>query len=434
MAARDQKAEHMITLGLQQPEKRGNPLDNPSISLSSIDGWEWMFDGGRRTDAGETINDQTALKISTVYACVRVLSESVASLPIRLLKVTPQGRTQEFENPLYHLLAVAPNPETTSFIYWETVAFHLSLTGNSYSEIERAQDGSPVGLWPLNPRLTRAIRLPSGDLKYETQDGETGGNRRIIDAANCLHVPLMSFDGIVGLSPIMQAARALGLAAASEKFGSRLFANFATPNIALVTKQPMKPEDKQKARKDWEDLQSGGNQHRVAVLDGDMDVKTLSITPDEAQFLQTRVHQRSDICAIFRVPVHMAGSEQKLSNSNVEQMNLSFIVDTLRPILSRIEAEIVKKLLPHEPGVASTLTVQFDLSERQRGDTAAQVSLIACGRQWGVLSANDGRRILGLPAGGVEDDALMVPVNMMSPSRLSDSPKAIPTGTVVQDA
>jgi HK97 family phage portal protein len=311
--------------------------------------------------------------------------------------------------------------------------FHLSLTGNSYSEIERAQDGSPIGLWPLNPRLTRAIRLPSGDLAYQTQDGEIGGSYRVIQPPNMLHIPLMSFNGIVGLSPIMQAARALGLAAASEKFGSRLFANFATPNIALVTKQSVKPEDKAKMRRDWEDLQSGGNQHRVAILDGDMDIKTLSITPNEAQFLETTVHQRSEICALFRVPSHMVGDTTKLANASVEGQNLSFIVDTLRPILSRIEAEIVKKLLPHEPGVASTLTVQFSLSERQRGDTAAQVSLIACGRQWGVLSANDGRRILGLPAGGAEDDALMVPANMMSPARLSDPPKAISTETVVQD-
>jgi HK97 family phage portal protein len=423
----------LISLGLTVPEKRSNPLDNPSVSLSSIDGWTWLGDGGRGTEAGEVINDVTALKISTVFACVRVLSESVASLPVRLLRITPQGRVQEVTDPLYTLLAVAPNPETTSFVYWETVAFHLSLTGNSYSEIERAKDDTPIALWPLNPRLTRAIRV-NGDLKYETQDGEAGGNKRIIDAANMLHVPLMSFDGIVGLSPIMQAARALGLAAASEKFGSRFFGNNATPQLALLSKQKVKPEDKTKMRMDWESLQSNANQHRVAVLDQDLDIKQLSITPEEAQFLETRVHQRSEIAALFRVPTHLVGDTSKLANASVEGQNLSFIVDTLRPILSRIEAEIVKKLLPHEVGKAATLTVAFDLSERQRGDTAAQVSLIACGRQWGVLSANDGRRILGLPAGGVEDDELMVPVNMMSPARLNNPPKSDPAETVVQDA
>ena len=408
-------------------EIRANPLDNPSVPLSLTGGWEWMFDGGRSTDAGETINDQTALKISTVYGCVRVLSESVASLPLRLLRVTPTGLVREVVDPLYSLLAIAPNVEMTAYMYWETVTFHLSLTGNSYSEIERTTDGAAIGLWPLNPRLTRAIRLPNGDLAFETQDGETGGNRRIIPAANMLHIPLMSWDGIVGLSPIMQAARALGLATAAEKFGSRLFANYATPNVALLGKQKFKPEDKVKMRRDWEDLQSGSNQHRVAILDQEMDIKVLSITPEEGQFLETRVHQRSDICAIFRVPVHMVGSEQKLSNSNVEQMNLAFITDTLRPILSRIEAEVVKKLMPRDPGKGSTLTVQFDLSERQRGDTAAQVSLIAAGRQWGVLSANDGLRILGLPAAGPAEDVRMVPINMQNAERLLDplDPSAI---------
>jgi len=408
-------------------EIRANPLDNPSVPLSLTGGWEWMFDGGRSTDAGETINDQTALKISTVYGCVRVLSESVASLPLRLLRVTPTGLVREVVDPLYSLLAIAPNVEMTAYMYWETVTFHLSLTGNSYSEIERTTDGAAIGLWPLNPRLTRAIRLPNGDLAFETQDGETGGNRRIIPAANMLHIPLMSWDGIVGLSPIMQAARALGLATAAEKFGSRLFANYATPNVALLAKQKYKPEDKVKMRQGWEELQSGSNQHRVAILDQDMDIKVLSITPEEGQFLETRVHQRSDICAIFRVPVHMVGSEQKLSNSNVEQMNLAFITDTLRPILSRIEAEVVKKLMPRDPGKGSTLTVQFDLSERQRGDTAAQVSLIAAGRQWGVLSANDGLRILGLPAAGPAEDVRMVPINMQNAERLLDplDPSAI---------
>jgi HK97 family phage portal protein len=422
------------TLGLTQPEKlpekRSSPLDNPAISLSSPT-LMW-FDNGRMSDAGELINDHSALKISTVFSCVKVLSESVASLPVRLLRITPQGRMQELQDPLHFLLSTAPNPEMTSFVYFETVTFHLVLTGNSYSQIERDGNGTPIALWPLHPRKTRPVRLPNGDLAFETSDGETGSNRRIIPAADVIHIPLTSWNGLVGMSPIEQAARALGLAAGAEKFGSHLFANNATPQIALVTKQVVKPEDKTKMRQDWESLQTGKNQHRVAILDQDMDLKTLSITPDEAQFLETRVHQRSDIAAIFRVPVHMVGSEQKLSNSNVEQINLSFIVDTLRPILTRIEAELVKKLLPPQNGVASTLTIAFDITERQRGDTAAQVSLIAAGRQWGILTANDGRRILGLPVLDSTDDVLMVPVNMMNAERLLDAPKATATPALIQ--
>lgn len=427
----------LISLGLsvpdrpKEPEKRGNPLDNPSISLNDFAAWEWFSDG-RSTDAGEIINWHTAMKIATVFSCVKVLAESVASLPVRLLKITPQGRVQELEDPLHYMLSVAPNPEMGSFTYFEVVAFHLVLTGNSYSQIERADDGKPVALWPLHPRLTRPIRLPNGTLAYETSDGEAGQNKRIVQAADCIHVPLTSWDGICGLSPIEQAARACGLAAAAEKYGSRLFANNATPNLALTIDKPVKPEDKAKIRQAWEEMHSGSNQHRVAILDANMDVKVLSVTPEEGQFLETRVHQRSEICALFRVPAHMVGSEQKLSNSNVEQLNLSFIVDVLRPILTRIESELIRKLLPTQAGKVSTLTIAFDISERQRGDTAAQVSLISAGRQWGVLSGNDCLRILGLPAAGTAEDVRMVPVNMQNAERLLDplDPTAI-TETVV---
>jgi HK97 family phage portal protein len=412
------------TLGLTQPEKRSNPLDNPSVTLNDFAAWEW-FGGGRMTDAGEEITWHTALKISTVFTCVKILSESVASLPVRLLRVTPTGRVQELEDPLHYLLSVAPNPDMTSFLYFELVTFHLVLTGNSYSQIERDSNGTPIALWPLHPRLTRPIRLPDGSLAYETRDGETGENRRIISANDCIHIPLTSWDGICGLSPIEQAARALGLAAASEKYGSRLFANSAVPQIAITTAHTVKPEDKLKMRADWEALQKGSQQHRVAILDQDLKIEKLSITPDEAQFLQTRVHQRSEICAIYRVPSHMAGDTSKLANASVEGQNLSFIVDTLRPIITRIEAELVKKLLPKQSGKISELSIQFVITERQRGDSAAVANLVSVGRQWGAMTGNQASQILGLPLGGPADDVRMVPANMMNSERLLDPPKTV---------
>ena len=417
------------TLGLSPPEKR-NLLNNPNVPLSEPASWGWAVWDGVETDAQEPMDEHLAMKISTVFTCVRVLSESVASLPVRLLRVTPQGCIHEQEDPLAYLLGTAPNPEMTSFVYFDTVTHHLVLTGNSYSQIQRGADGSPVALYPLHPHQTRPIRRPTGELCYETTDG---GTKRILEAVDVLHIPLTTFDGLVGLSPIRQAARCLGLAAATERSGSRFFGNYAMPKIALINKKVIKPEDKLKMRKDWESLQSGSNQHRVAILDQEMDLKTLSISPDESQFLQTRVHQRSEICSIFRVPVHMAGSEQKLSNSNVEQINLSFILDTLRPLLTRIESELVKKLIPGVPGQANTLAIQFDLSERQRGDTAAQVSLITAGRQWGVMTANDARRVLSLPAiDAPEENITMVPINMQSSKRLLNV--TAPIEQVVTDA
>ena len=418
------------TLGLSPPERRTSPLDNPANSLSSPAAWGWLS-GGRESAAGELINDVTALQITTVFSCIRILAESVASLPVKLFTLTDKGRIQELNNPLHYLLSVSPNEDMSSFTLFETLTCHLALTGNAYLQIQRSPDGSPLALWPLSPRLTVPVRLPNGTLAYKTSDGMTGGQTRILAAKDVIHVPLTSWDGLVGMSPIMQAKQSLGLAAAAEKFGARLFANSAVPQLAITTSHTVKPEDRAKMRKDWEALQVGSNQHRVAILDQDLKIEKLSITPEEGQFLETRHYTRADIAALFRVPAHMVGELQKLSNSNTENMNLSFVVDTLRPYLSRIEAEITRKLLTGDAGRQTNLTVQFDVTERLRGDTAAQTAGAAVGRQWGWLSGNDVRRSMGLNEGGPELDVYLNPINMQNAERLLDAPAS--TELVVND-
>jgi HK97 family phage portal protein len=421
----------LISLGLSPPERRATPFDNPAVSLSSTANWAWLS-GGRDSAAGELINDVTALQITTVFSCIRVLAESVASLPVKLFTVTDKGRIQEINSPIHYLLSVSPNEEMSSFTLFETMMCHLALTGNAYVQIQRKSDGSPLALWPLNPRLTNPVRLPNGTLAYKTTDGEAGGQSRILAAADVIHVPLTSWDGLVGMSPIMQARQSLGLAAAAEKFGARLFANSAVPQLALTTTQLVKPEDKLKMRRDWEALQTGSSQHRVAVIDGDMKIEKLGITPEEGQFLETRHYTRADIAALFRVPAHMVGELQKLSNSNTENMNLSFVVDTLRPYLSRIEAELTRKLLPRETGKISNLTVQFDVTERLRGDYASQTAGAAAGRIGGWLTGNDVRRSMGLNEAGPELDVFLVPVNYQNADRLLN--ESAPTETVVNNA
>ncbi|CAN5750659.1 phage portal protein [soil metagenome] len=363
------------------------------------------------------------MQIATVYSAVRILAESVASLPLRLFTMTEFGKTQELLNPLHHLLSVSPNEEMSSFTWIETLMAHLALTGNAYCEIQRAATGAPVAIWPLHPRETLPIRLPNGALAFKTTDGMTAGQSRILAAKDVLHVPLTSFDGIVGLSPIMQAKRSLGTAAAMDKFSSRFFSNFAMPQLALLTKKLVKPEDKMKMRTDWESLQSGQNQHRVAILDQEMTLEKISLNAEECQFLQTRQYTRSEIAALFRLPAHMIGSESKQTNSNVENMNLSFVVDTLRPYLSRIEAELTRKLLPREAGKVSTLTVGFDVAERLRGDAASQAAWATAGRNGGWLTANDVRRSQGLNEGGPQLDVYLYQTNMDNAERLLDAPK-----------
>jgi HK97 family phage portal protein len=200
--------------------------------------------------------------------------------------------------------------------------------------------------------------------------------------------------------------------------------------MALVTKKVVKPEDKLKMRRDWESLQTGVNQHRVAILDQEMDIKVLSVTPEEAQFLEQRRFTNAGLAALWKIPLHYLGDNTKLANSSVEGQNLSFVVDTLKAYTVRIEAEITRKLLKRVPGREGVLTVSFDYSERLRGDTAAQAAWATAGRNGGWLSANDVRRAQGLNEGGPELDQYITPVNYINAKQLLIPPPSTAAETV----
>jgi HK97 family phage portal protein len=359
------------TLGLTQPEKRSGPLENPAVPLAVAADW-MLLGGGAETDAAELVNTATALQLSTVFTCVKILAESVSSLPLQLFSKTATGKTLETDHPLSYLLGQEPNPEMDTVAWLECQMAHLVLTGNSYSQIQRDSDQNPLAIWPLNPRLTHPYRLANGTLVYKTEDG---GVQRTLSAKDVLHVKTFAYDGLLGISPILECKRLLGGQIAAEKMGSRLFANNATPSIVLKSVAKLKPEDKPKMRADWESLQSGSSQHRVAILDQDMSIEKLSITNQEAQFLETRQMQRADIGAIYRISSHMLGSEVRQTDANVESMNLQFVTSTLRPYLSKFESEIARKILPRTPGRNSALSVAFNVAEMLRGDSAAKGSM-----------------------------------------------------------
>jgi HK97 family phage portal protein len=269
--------------------------------------------------------------------------------------------------------------------------------------------------------------LPNGDLAYRTSDGETGGRTRIIAAKDMLHPRLTSWDGILGMSPVTMARHALGLDQGAEKFGSRLFANSAVPSVVLTSPNKYKPEDKIKMRADFEALQTGHNQHRTAILDDGLSLLKLSLTAEESQFLETRKFSRAQIASIFRIPAHMVGELGKMSNSNTEQMSISFVTDTLQGYMSRLQAEITRKLLPREIGKPSNIEVLFDVTQRLKGDTTAQAAWATAGRNGGWLTANDVRRSFGLNEGpSPELDQYISPVNYVNSERLLDAPK-LPT-------
>ncbi|WP_433963850.1 phage portal protein [Tunturiibacter gelidiferens] len=340
------------TLGLTQPEKRNSVLENPAVPLSSVAQWEFLG-AGSDTEAAEIVNTNTALQLSTVFSCVKILAESVSSLPLNLYSKTATGRTLETAHPLSYLLGSEPNPEMDYVSWMEVCMSHLALTGNSYCQIQRDAEQNPIALWPLSPRQTHPYRLKNNQLVYRTEDG---GVQRMLAAADVLHVKTISFDGLLGMSPILQCKRLLGGQIAAEKYGSRFFANNATPSgiLTMPATMKVKPEDKPKMRADWESQQAGSNQHRVNILDQGATYQQISISPEEGQFLEVMQFNRAQIGSIYRISSHLLGSETRQTDANVESMNSSFLSQTLNPYLVKFESEISKKLLPRTPGQHST--------------------------------------------------------------------------------
>ncbi len=406
--------------GITELELRdsGN-LNNPGIPLSA--GGFLAFAGGEPTASGERVTLDTALQQMTVFACVRVISESVASLPLKLYERLDKGKRDAADQPLAYLLSIEPNDEMSAFTFWESIVGAVAATGNGYAEIQRDKGGRPVAFWPLHPSLTTPKRLSSGKLIYETTDGMTPGKLRTIQPADMLHIPLFCFDGLKGFSPIHLARQGIGLARATEKFGARLFGNGSRPGGVMSSTSDLSDEQKRLVKETWLQSQSGDKQGSTAFLPGDWKYTPLSISPEESQFLSTRQFQRAEIAALFRVPPHYVGDSTKLSNNNAEQQGLTFVTDTLRPYLCRIEAEVSRKLLPKVGRNSSRFYISFDVSERQRGDFKTTMDGYATARQWGWLSGAEIRDEQGYNPGPPELDVYWVPANMQNAARLLDT-------------
>jgi HK97 family phage portal protein len=400
----------LTSLHLEAPEKRSGPFGDPTTPLTAVAVWNEMDGGG--TAAGEMISERTALAISTVYTCVTLIAEAVASLPCKLMRTLPNGKEEATDQPLYNLLAFAPNDDMTAFTFWSTMVGCSALTGNGYAYISRDPDGTPNGFWPLHPLKTSPMRLPDGTLAFKTTDGQGDSvPARILSAKDVLHFPLFSLDGIMGKGPVTSARETYALAKAAEKFGSKWFGNGAQASSVYVLKGA-KPDPKVQTelKESWQSSHGGANQNKTAFLFGDWDVKTVGMSPEDSQFLATRSFQRAEIAAMFHLAPHQVGDTSRLSNSNYVSAQLSFITDTLRPILCRIEAELKRKLV----GTKSNLGWGFDLSERLRGDFASQMASYAMSKQWGLLTTNEIRKQMGYNPVGPEGDVLWSPVNMQN--------------------
>ena len=370
--------------------------DKPKNYLSSS--FYSFFFGN--TSSGKPVNETTAMQMTAVYSCVRILSETVAGLPLNVYKYNDSGgKEKAFKHPLYRLLHDEPNPEMTSFAFRETLMSHLLLWGNAYAQIIRNARGEVIALYPLMPNKMTVDRDQSGRLFYSYQRGAEdpvaiGSSSRVtLSPSDVLHIPGLGFDGLIGYSPIAMAKNAIGLAIATEEYGAKFFANGAAPSGVL--EHPGVIKDPQRIRDSWNAAHQGtGNSHKIAVLEEGLKYTPIGIAPEQAQFLETRKFQINEIARIFRVPPHMLADLEKSSFSNIEQQSLEFVKYTLDPWVVRWEQSMCRVLFSESEKPA--YFIKFNVDGLLRGDYASRMSGYATARQNGWMSANDIRELENL--------------------------------------
>ena len=370
------------------------------------------------SSAGKRVNERSAMQMTAVYSCVRILAEAVAGLPLHLYRYKEDGgKEKALDHPLYLLLHDEPNPEMSSFVFRETLMTHLLLWGNAYAQIIRNGKGEVIALYPLMPNRMVVDRDIHGQLYYQytrsTEEAPTMKGVTVnLPPSDVLHIPGLGFDGLVGYSPIAMAKNAIGMAIACEEYGAKFFANGAAPGGVL--EHPGTIKDPQRVRESWQSTFGGsGNSNKIAVLEEGMKYTPIGISPEQAQFLETRKFQINEIARIFRVPPHMVGDLEKSSFSNIEQQSLEFVKYTLEPWLVRWEQSIQRTLF--SPEEKKRYFAKFNVEGLLRGDYASRMSGYATARQNGWMSANDIRELENMDRIPAEDggDLYLINGNML---------------------
>ena len=370
--------------------------------LTNNNWWKTVF-AGAETFSGETVTQDSALHQPAVFACVRVISEDVASLPIKIYScVSEMVREPINTHPVAKLFHTAPNPEMTPFTFKETMTAHVLLYGNAYAEIERNGAGDPIGLWILAPEKM-AIDITDGKVWYVYN-----GQARIA-SENILHIKGLGHDGIQGYSPIGYARETIGMSQAMEKSGGTFFANSSRPSGVLSHPAKLSEDAAKRLRQGWDGMYSGsGNLGKTAILEESMSWQSLSIPHSDAQWLEARQYALQDICRIYRMPPHMVQDLSNATYSNIESQQIQYMQGTLMPWLRRWEEEISRKLL----GVDDrSIYAEFLAEEALRGNTIDRYAAYRTARESGWLSINEIRKRENLNTIGEEGDKYIMPLN-----------------------
>jgi len=387
-----------------------------SLDVNPLDPRWWPNTMNYHVNSGAMVSEETAMRIGTVWACVRLLSWTQASLPWHIYKhMQPRGKQLATAHRNYYMLYKRPNSEQSSFTFRSTEMAHQLLWGNAYAEIEYDNDGFPVALWPLPPWRTKPLRTVKGELFYRVTLPD--GNTKNLPPYQIWHVLNLSTDGIKGLSIVSQAREALGLSIATEEFGARYFGNGT--NIGGVVEHPGKLSTNahNSLRADMQEKYEGlGRSHRLMLLEEGMKFQKIGIPPNDSQFLETRQFQVEEICRWFGVQPHLVMDLSRATNNNIEHQGLEFVTYTMRPHAINWEQETDFKLF----GIDSPYFNEFLLDGLMRGDLLSRYQAYAVARQWGWYSANDIRELENQnPLPGTQGEIYMTPLNMVDASTLA---------------
>lgn len=344
-------------------------------------GWLTSLIGGSGSvsTSGQAVTPWTAEGIPAVYACQRAISETVGQIPLKLMRVSAQGKTADTDNPLYSVLHDLANPELPAYHFKEMQTRFLTGWGNAYAEIIRDRAGRVTAMWPLVPWRMSVDREPGTNRKRWTFQAPNGRAYTWLWNDNTPpihHLMINSIDGLVGRSPIRVLMDSIGLTQAVNQFGSDFFNRYATPAALLTHPQKLGAPGRQHLREEWEKLHgTWGNKHRVAILQEGMTFTRMSCPPDEAQFIETKGFQIGEMCRIYRVPPFMVGHMEKATTwgSGIESMMLGWLSTGLQPYLvnwkqtTRRDCLTQKSFNTHDPIWVERALLRSDFKTRMEG-------------------------------------------------------------------
>lgn len=370
------------------------------------------------TYVGKRVSPQLAMQLTAVFGCVRVLAESVGMLPCSLYEQLDRGSKKAIKERLYKLLSVKPNGYMTPQEFWELLIACLCLRGNFFAYKVMAL-GEVVELLPLDPGSVVAKLNSQWEPVYLVTFPD--GSSDTLSQKEIWHVRIFTLDGLNGLSPIAYARQAIGLGMATEEHGSRLFSNGAVTSGVLETDQTLSDEAFNRLKADFEDRHQGlANAHKPMILEMGLKWNQISLSAEDAQFLETRKFQLEEICRIFRVPMHLVQNTDRATFNNIENLGIGFINYSLVPYLTRIEQRINLGLV--RASKQGQLYAKFNVGALLRGDMKSRFEAYATAINWGMYSPNDCLELEDRnprPGG----DVYLTPMNMTTKPTDSAKPK-----------